>query len=152
MKNLKTARIVCFAIIFSEFLYGAILFLLNRFSSIQVKPSPVLIKSFYFVSALIVIILFILKRSIFYSKSILKLPEEEVLKRMTHIFIILCAISESISIFGVVLYFITGAFQPSIALVGVSILSTLLVFPFEPIISGYLEEIRRRKQLLPPDY
>jgi hypothetical protein len=99
-----------------------------------------------------VIILIVLKRTIFYSKSILKLSEEEMLVKMTRIFIILCAISESISVFGVVLYLITGAFQASIALIGVSIFSTLLVFPFEAIVSGYLEEIKRRRKLTPPGY
>jgi hypothetical protein len=81
-----------------------------------------------------------------------KLSEKEVTARMARIFIILCAISESISIFGIALYLITGAFQASIALVGVSIFSTLLVFPFEAIVSNYFEEIKRRKELLPPNY
>jgi len=152
MNNFRKARIVCSAILFSEFLYGVIIFLLNKFSSIQLKPSLILVKSFYFISALIIICLFVLKKFIFYSKSMLKLSEEEMRARMSRIFIVFCAISESISVLGIVLYFITGAFQASILLVGVSILSTLLVFPFEAIISGYLEEIKKRKEITPPPY
>ena len=152
MNNFRKARIVCSAMLFSEFLYGVIIFLLNKFSPIQPKPSLILVKSFYFISALLIICLFVLKKFIFYSKSMLKLSEDKLSMKMSSIFIVLCAISESISILGVVLYFITGVFQASILLVGVSILSTLLVFPFNAIVSGYLEEIKRRKELLPPDY
>jgi hypothetical protein len=76
----------------------------------------------------------------------LKLSNDELRRKMSGIFILLCAISEIISILGLILYFITGVFQASILLVGVSILSTLLVFPFDAIVSNYIEEIRRRRE------
>ncbi|MCP2520345.1 hypothetical protein NLC82_04170 [Candidatus Aminicenantes bacterium AC-335-A11] len=146
MENFKNAKIVCSIILFTEFFYGIIIIILNKFSIIQLKPSQILIKSLYFISALIIISLFILKKFIFYSKSMLKLSNDELRRKMSGIFILLCAISEIISILGLILYFITGVFQASILLVGVSILSTLLVFPFDAIVSNYIEEIRRRRE------
>ena len=146
MKNFKNAKIVCSIILLTEFFYGAIIIILNKFSIIQLKPSQILTKSLYFISALIIICLFILKKFIFYTKSMLKLSDDKLSMKMSSIFILFCAISESISILGLILYFITGVFQASILLIGVSILSTLLVFPFDAVVSNYIEEIRRRRE------
>jgi len=151
MNAIKTAKIVSLAIMASEAVYALIVFFIHRGNpAFEITASrnfdPAVFKGLYFAAAGIVLLILILKRTLFYSRAFIKLDREQILVKFGSFFIILNAISESIGILGLLMYFITGSFKHSMLLIAVSFIATILVYPFNYAISGYLGEIERKKQ------
>lgn len=151
MNLIKKAKIVSLVIMASEAVYALIVFFMHkRNPAFEITASrnfdPVIFKSLYFAAAGIVLIILILKRTLFYSRALIKLDEEQILAKFGVFFITLNAISESIGILGLAMYFITGSFKHSLSLIAVSFIATVLVYPFDYAVSGYLGEIERKKQ------
>ncbi|GEM_PF-2151280 len=151
MNSIKTAKLISLVIMASEVIYGVIVYLLHKNNpafeiSAAKNFNPTIFKGLYFAAAAIVLFILILKRTLFYSRALIKLDEEQILAKFATFFIVLNAISEAIGIMGLIMYFATGSFKHAITLIGVSFIATILVYPFDYAVSGYLGEIEKKKR------
>ncbi len=148
MKYLKTSKFVSLSILFSEILTGSIVFFIHRIHPMPLRfVNPYIFKGFFYISAAIVLAVLIIKKTMFYSKSFIKLSEEDILRKMASTFMVLNVIAEVISVLGFVLYLLSGSLKYSLTLIAISFVTTILVFPFDYAIKGYMYEIKRKKEL-----
>ncbi|MCD6455055.1 MAG: hypothetical protein J7L62_07125 [Candidatus Aminicenantes bacterium] len=149
MNSLRVAKLISLALMASELIYGAIVFIIHRGEQagrIIHKFDPAIFRGFYFAAAGIVLFILVLKRTLFSSNSLIKLDREQIVQKFSTYFIILNAMAETIGIIGLIMYFVLGTFKHSLILIAVSLVATILVYPFDYAIKGYMAEIERKKQ------
>ncbi len=150
--KIATARLICILTILGEVLTGAFIYALERFHLIPIKPHPSYFKPIYYAGAGIVLILFIAKKILLSPSRLSRGREEELIPAISVNFVILISLASTISFLGIILYLLTASLKYSLIMVGVSIIASIMVFPFPMAVEGIVYEVKRRRETGPsPD-
>ncbi len=147
MQILKNLRIIFYTILGSEILMGAITLFFwktKAFTPTIVRPELItnIVRLIYAFSAAIVVAVLIMKRKMFIRKKYVNLDEESIIRAFSGTYILLGVLCESISVFAILLFFLTGLLRASLILIAISFFSTLSVFPFTELVKYHLEKIK----------
>ena len=148
--RLKSARLVCLALIAGEFLEGLFIYLVHKFNLVQLKPDLSYLKPLYYTGAGVVVVLFVVKKILLNPSRFLLKRDEKILPLLSSSFVILTALASSLSLLGVALYFLTASLKYSLIMVLIAIIASLMVYPFPMVVEGIIYEVKRRREMGPP--
>ncbi|GEM_PF-3495864 len=148
--RLAQARLVCALIWVGQLMDGLFIYALDRFSLMEVKPNPSLLKPIYYTGAGIVVFLLVLKKALLRPSRFVAMEEERVLPSISLSFVVLTAVASSLSVLALVLYLTTGLLKYSLTMVLLSLVASFMVFPFNMTVEGLIYEIKRRREMEGP--
>ncbi len=150
--KLKQAKLICALIWAGELMDGLIIYLLHKFSLLQVKPNPSLLKPIYYSGAGIVIFMLVLKKVLLKPSRFIVMEEERILPSIALSFVVLTAVAASLSVLALLLYLTTGLLKYSLTMVLLALIASVMVFPYNMAVEGLVYEIKRRKEMgeIPP--
>lgn len=147
MQLLKNLKIIFYSFLVSEVLMGAIILFLWKSKALSPVFARVdlitnIVRLIYALSAAIVVVTLIMKRKMFVRKKYSNLDEENILRAFSGTYILMGVLCETISVFAVLLFFLTGLLRASLILVAISFFATAAVFPYTELVKFHLQKIK----------